>query len=66
MRYFDGLNAASIARELGLAPGTVRRYLADAVATLSRTHGDFGLDPHDANDGDDEIQVVVQAKGSRR
>ena len=66
MRYFDGLNAASIARELGLAPGTVRRYLADGVATLSRRHGDFGLDPQDANDGDDEIQVIVQAKGGRR
>lgn len=66
MRYFDGLNAASIARELGLAPGTVRRYLADGVATLSRKHGDFGLDPHDAYEGGDDIDVVVQVKGGRR
>ena len=66
MRYFDGLNAAAIARELGLAPGTVRRYLADGVATLSRKHGDFGLDPQDAYEGGEEMEVIVQVKGGRR
>ncbi len=66
MRYFDGLNAASIARELGLAPGTVRRYLADAVATLSRNYGDFGLDPEDAYDGGNDMEVIVEVRGDRR
>ena len=65
MRYFDGLNAASIARELGLAPGTVRRYLADAVGTLARTHGQFGFDETDMYEGGDDITVVVRVKGER-
>jgi RNA polymerase sigma factor (sigma-70 family) len=65
MRYFDGLNAASIARELGLAPGTVRRYLADAVGTLARTHGHFGLDEADMYDGGEDITVVIRPKGER-
>ena len=66
MRYFDGLNAASIARELGLAPGTVRRYLADGVRDLSLKHGDFGLDPHDAYEGGNDMEVIVQVKGGGR
>ena len=66
MRYFDGLNATQIARELDLQPGTVRRYLADGVATLSRTHGEFGLAPDDVDWSDDEIVVVVDVKGVRR
>ncbi|MCR6712909.1 MAG: sigma-70 family RNA polymerase sigma factor [Demequina sp.] len=66
MRYFDGLNASQIARELGLQPGTVRRYLADGVATLTRTHGEFGLAPEDVYEADDGITVVVEVKGGRR
>jgi RNA polymerase sigma-70 factor (ECF subfamily) len=66
MRYFDGLNASQIARELGLQPGTVRRYLADGVATLTRTHGEFGLAPEDVDEADDGITVVVEVKGGRR
>jgi len=34
MRYVDGFNAASIARELNLAPGTMRKYFSEAVAAL--------------------------------
>lgn len=66
MRYFDGLNAASIARELGLAPGTVRRYLADAVGTLSRTHKNFGIDRSDLLEGGHDTTVVVHTEGERR
>jgi len=66
MRYFDGLNATQIARELGLQPGTVRRYLADAVASLSRTHGDFGLAEDDVNNDDQEVFVIVDVKEGRR
>jgi len=66
MRYFDGLNATQIAHELDLQPGTVRRYLADGVAALSRTHGEFGLAQEDIDWSDDEIVVVVDVKGVRR
>jgi RNA polymerase sigma factor (sigma-70 family) len=66
MRYFDGLNATQIARELGLQPGTVRRYLADAVATLSRTHGEFGLAQDDIDASDEADFVIVDVKEVRR
>lgn len=66
MRYFDGLNATQIAHELDLQPGTVRRYLADGVATLSRTHAEFGLTQDDIDTADDEIVVVVDVQEVRR
>ncbi len=66
MRYFDGLNATQIANELGLQPGTVRRYLADGVATLSRTHGDFGLSPEDLTVEEQETFVIVDVKEAGR
>ena len=65
MRYFDGLNATQIAQELGLQPGTVRRYLADAVTTLSRTHGEFGLAKDDL-EPQESITIVVHSKEARR
>ena len=37
LRYLDDQSVASVAAELGLAVGTVKRYLSDAVAKL-RTH----------------------------
>ncbi|WP_296667592.1 sigma-70 family RNA polymerase sigma factor [Demequina sp.] len=66
MRYFDGLSSVAIAQELGIAPGAVRRYLHDAIATLQRTHGDFGLDPADAAEGGVEHHALVTTKGGRR
>ncbi|WP_062298123.1 RNA polymerase sigma factor [Demequina maris] len=66
MRYLDGLSAVAIAEQLGLAPGSVRRYLHDGIATLRRTHGDFGLDPRDAADGGAAHHVVITAKGGAR
>ena len=42
------------------------RYLADGVATLTRTHGEFGLAPEDVYEADDGITVVVEVKGGRR
>jgi len=66
MRYFDGLNATQIANELGLAPGTVRRYLADGVTTLGRTHGDFGLERDDLEIDDTDVTFVVHSKEAGR
>ncbi|WP_062079342.1 RNA polymerase sigma factor [Demequina globuliformis] len=34
LRYLEDMPVAAVAEELGLATGTVKRYLADAVATL--------------------------------
>jgi len=66
MRYLDGLSAVAIGDELGIAGGTVRRYLHDAIVTLQATHGDFGLDPSDAADGGAEQHTVLISKGGAR
>lgn len=47
MRYFDDLTVPQIAHELGLAQGTVKRYLHDATARLAPLLGveDPGPEP---------------------
>ncbi|ACQ78895.1 RNA polymerase, sigma-24 subunit, ECF subfamily [Beutenbergia cavernae DSM 12333] len=35
LRFYDDLTVPQVARELGLAEGTVKRYLSDASATLA-------------------------------
>jgi RNA polymerase sigma factor (sigma-70 family) len=40
LRYLEDLPVASVAAELGLAVGTVKRYLADGVARLREAHLD--------------------------
>ena len=46
LRYFDDLTVPAIARELGIAEGTVKRYLSDALASLAAVLGplDAGRD----------------------
>mgnify|MGYP000896080594 CR=1 FL=1 len=45
LRYFEQLRVREIAEALGLAEGTVKRYLADATAHLTRELGaQFGSD----------------------
>jgi len=41
LRYLDGLPVAEVAAELGLAEGTVKRYVADGVAKLRESHLDI-------------------------
>ena len=65
MRYVDGMSAVAIGEELGIGAATVRKYLSEAVATLQRTHGDFGLDPGDVLDGGGDHTTVIVTGGSR-
>ncbi len=39
LRYFDDLTVPAIAHELGIAEGTVKRYLSDAIGHLEGTLG---------------------------
>ena len=41
LRYFDDLTVPQIARHLGLAEGTVKRYLGDAVGRLKLAWGEL-------------------------
>jgi RNA polymerase sigma factor (sigma-70 family) len=48
MKYFDDMTIAQIAGDLGLADGTVKRYLSDATKALAAHFGsavDFGEGP---------------------
>ncbi|MFW2513339.1 RNA polymerase sigma factor [Demequina sp. SO4-13] len=44
LRYLDDLPVAGVASELGLAVGTVKRYLSDAVARLREICADVDFD----------------------
>jgi len=49
LHYLEDMPLASVAAELGLAVGTVKRYLADAVSRLRVTYTDIDFTPsHDA------------------
>lgn len=39
LRFFDDLTVPEIARQLGIAPGSVKRYLSDAIHKLERVMG---------------------------
>ncbi len=43
MRFYEGLSAAAIAKDLDVLPVTVRRYLDSAIETLGRPLEDLGL-----------------------
>jgi RNA polymerase sigma factor (sigma-70 family) len=47
LRYLEDMPVASVAAELGLAVGTVKRYLADGVARLRELNLDVDLTEHD-------------------
>jgi DNA-directed RNA polymerase specialized sigma24 family protein len=40
LRFYDDLTVPQIAAQLGLADGTVKRYLADASARLAEVLGE--------------------------
>ena len=57
LRYYDDLTVPEIADRLGLAQGTVKRYLSDAVAALEVVLGPL---PDARSDVDPEIAVVQE------
>jgi RNA polymerase sigma-70 factor (ECF subfamily) len=67
LRYYEDLTIAEVAEQMQLAPGTVKRYLSNAVHRL-----EAHLGPMTAADGDDEdtsdrtaTVVPLRAEGSR-
>lgn len=58
LRYFDDLTVPQISRHLGLAEGTVKRYLADAVGRLQLALGEL--------EAEDETTAVTPRKGSAK
>ncbi len=57
LRYYDDLTVPQIAAQLGLADGTVKRYLADASARLAEVLGDA--------DRNDRVTVVTHSRKER-
>ncbi len=64
LRYLEDMNVAAIAAELGLATGSVKRYLSDGVGRLRALHGVFDLEPSDLLTGG-AVTVPVTQKGDR-
>ena len=64
LRYLEDMSVASIADELGLATGSVKRYLSDGVGRLRALHGAFDLAESDLLTGG-ATTVLVLPKGER-
>ena len=58
LRYFDDLTVPQIAAQLGLAEGTVKRYLADASGKLA---SQLNVRPN----ADETVRVSVPGKEGR-
>jgi RNA polymerase sigma factor (sigma-70 family) len=61
LRYFDDLTVPQIAGALGLAEGTVKRYLSDGGAALAAVLGE-----PDAEDGERLTATVVSSRKEGR
>lgn len=59
LRYFDDLTVADVASELGIAEGTVKRYLSDGVHHLEHVLGDL----EDAETGAETAVLVGRREG---
>lgn len=44
LRYLEEMSTSAVANELGIAPGTVKRYLADGLARLRDLHPELIFD----------------------
>ena len=61
LRYFDDCTVAQVAAQLGIADGTVKRYLADASAKLAAKLGTVSGDASEA----DAVPVLHTGKAGR-
>jgi RNA polymerase sigma-70 factor (ECF subfamily) len=61
LRYFDDLTVPQIASQLGLAEGTVKRYLADATTKLASVLDASG----DWDDTAERADVLVSSRKAR-
>lgn len=61
LRYFDDLTVPRIARQLGIADGTVKRYLSDGLSQLELALGPLE-DAHTA-DADEAVVASRDAQG---
>ncbi len=66
LRFYDDLTTEAIARELGLARGTVRGYLSDGIRRLQGALGDLGVDVELAMSGGAERIAVVSTASPRK
>lgn len=64
LRYLDDLPVEGVARELNIAPGTVKRYLADALARLRETHPDLEDINHMLAGGTHRVAVIEKENRS--
>jgi RNA polymerase sigma factor (sigma-70 family) len=64
LRFYDDLAIAEIASRLGLAVGTVKRYLSDGTSRLERIVGD-DAGHHDRREGGTTVPVVAPRAGRR-
>jgi len=61
LRYFDDCTVAQVAQHLGLAEGTVKRYLSDATAKLAAQLGTTNGEPTEA----DSVPVLPTGRAGR-
>lgn len=65
LRYLEDLPVAGVARELGLAEGSVKRYLSDALGRLRAMGLDVAADAAEAANGGSSAVPVTTVKGRR-
>lgn len=63
LRFYDGMSMADIGRELGIAPGTVRKYVHDGLARLGDEARSLGLSADDIDDDHVTVTVVSRKEG---
>ncbi|MCC2309494.1 sigma-70 family RNA polymerase sigma factor [Cellulomonas chengniuliangii] len=61
LRFYEDLTVPEIAHRLSLAPGTVKRYLSDAVRRLEDRLGSMPPDLHEEHD----VVLVATARSAR-
>lgn len=66
LRYWDDMTVPEIAHAMRVRPGTVKRYLFDAAASLRPVLGEHSDEALTGADLDDQVRVVDPRAGRRR